>query len=164
MKRREFLWRITIRPAGAALYSRCFDTDLLRIRQCGLGTSSRPFRHKLSARKEGRRILSGQFTDFGDGANLRVMERIQERTGCWPGLIGVDYADFGRGSLTYKTPNRVAIEYWKQGGLVTVPTGETTKPRSGHPALRLDPRRLRPGPRAGSRGLCHRGWAPTLMT
>jgi mannan endo-1,4-beta-mannosidase len=76
--------------------------------------------HELSARKEGRRILSGQFSDFGDGANLRIMERIQERTGRWPGLIGVDYADFGRGSLTYKTPNRVAIEYWKQGGLVTV--------------------------------------------
>jgi hypothetical protein len=64
----------------------------------------------LSARKEGRRILSGQFSDFGDGANLRIMERIQKRTGRWPGLIGVDYADFGRGSLTYKTQNRVAIE------------------------------------------------------
>src|SRR5580765_3380632 len=76
--------------------------------------------HELSARKEGRRILSGQFSDFGDGANLRIMERIQERTGRWPGLIGVDYADFGRGSLTYDTPNKVAIEYWKQGGLVTI--------------------------------------------
>ena len=76
--------------------------------------------HELSARKEGRRILSGQFSDFGDGANLLIMERIQERTGRRPGLIGVDYADFGRGSLTYTTPNRVAIEYWKQGGLVTV--------------------------------------------
>ena len=76
--------------------------------------------HELSARKEGRRILSGQFSDFGSGANLRIMERIQEKTGRWPGLIGVDYADFGRGSLTYQTPNKVAIEYWKQGGLVTV--------------------------------------------
>src|SRR5262245_50541620 len=76
--------------------------------------------HELSTRKECRRILSGQFSDFGNGANLRIMERIQERTGRWPGLIGVDYADFGRGSLTYETPNRVAIEYWKQGGLVTV--------------------------------------------
>lgn len=76
--------------------------------------------HELSARKEGRRLLSGQFSDFGNGANLRIMERIQEQTGRWPGLIGVDYADFGRGSLTYKTPNKVALEYWKQGGLVTV--------------------------------------------
>src|SRR2546427_13033894 len=57
--------------------------------------------HESSARKEGRRVLSGQFSDFGDAANLRIMERIQEKTGRWPGLIGVDYADFGRGSLTY---------------------------------------------------------------
>lgn len=76
--------------------------------------------HELAARKEGRRILSGQFSDFGNGANLRIMERIHEKTGHWPGLIGVDYADFPRGSLTYKTPNKVAIDYWKQGGLVTV--------------------------------------------
>lgn len=76
--------------------------------------------HELSARKEGRRILSGQFSDFGHGANLRIMEQIHERTGRWPALIGVDYADFGRGSLTTKVPNQVAIEYWKQGGLVSV--------------------------------------------
>ena len=75
---------------------------------------------ELSTRKEGRRILSGQFSDFGNGANLRIMERIHERTGHWPALIGVDYADFPRGSLTTKVPNQVAIEYWKQGGLVTV--------------------------------------------
>ena len=76
--------------------------------------------HEVSGRKEGRRVLSGQFSDFGNGANLRIMERIHERTGHWPALIGVDYADFGRGSLTTKVPNQVAIEYWKQGGLVTV--------------------------------------------
>ena len=79
---------------------------------------------ELSARREGRRILSGQFSDFGNGADLRIMERIQEKTGHWPGLIGVDYADFGRGSLTYQTPDKVAIEYWKQGGLVTDYAGE----------------------------------------
>ena len=76
--------------------------------------------HELSVRKEGRRVLSGQFSDFGNGANLRIMQRIHDNTGHWPALIGVDYADFGRGSLTYKVPNKVAIDYWKQGGLVTV--------------------------------------------
>ena len=76
--------------------------------------------HELSARTEGKRILSGQFSDFGNGANLRIMERIHEKTGHWPALIGVDYADFPRGSLTTKRPNEVAINYWKQGGLVTV--------------------------------------------
>jgi mannan endo-1,4-beta-mannosidase len=76
--------------------------------------------HELDARKEGRRVLSGQFSDFGDGANLKILERIHAGTGRWPGLIGVDYADFPRGGLTTQVPNRVAIEYWRQGGLVTV--------------------------------------------
>jgi mannan endo-1,4-beta-mannosidase len=75
--------------------------------------------HGLSARPE-KRILSGQFSNFGNGANLRIMEQIHEKTGHWPALIGVDYADFGRGSLTYQVPNRVALEYWNQGGLVSV--------------------------------------------
>ena len=32
----------------------------------------------------------GQFSDFGNAASLRIMEQIQEKTGRWPGLIGVD--------------------------------------------------------------------------
>ncbi len=76
--------------------------------------------HELAGRTTGKRILSGQFSDFGNGANLRIMERIHEKTGHWPALLGVDYADFSRGSLTTKVPNQAAIEYWKQGGLVTV--------------------------------------------
>ncbi len=76
--------------------------------------------HEVSSRTEGKRILSGQFSDFGNGANFRIMERIHEKTGHWPALIGVDYADFPRGNLTTKVPNQVAIDYWKKGGLVTV--------------------------------------------
>jgi mannan endo-1,4-beta-mannosidase len=70
--------------------------------------------------KTNHHILSGQFSDFGNGANLRIMERIHETTGHFPALLGVDYADFGRGSLTFEAPNKAAIEYWKQGGFLTV--------------------------------------------
>jgi len=73
----------------------------------------------LAARKE-KRVLSGQFTDFGNGARLKLIEDIHTQTGHWPALIGVDYADFGKGGLTFTAPNRTAIEYWRQGGLVTV--------------------------------------------
>ncbi len=73
----------------------------------------------LEARKE-KRFLSGQFTSFGAGTNLRLMEAVHERTGHWPAIMGTDYADFPRGSLTYKAPNQAAIEYWNQGGLVTI--------------------------------------------
>jgi mannan endo-1,4-beta-mannosidase len=76
--------------------------------------------HQLGTRTDGPRIISGQFTDFGKKANLLVIERVHEKTGRWVGLIGVDYADFGRGSLTWEIPNGVAKEYWRQGGLITV--------------------------------------------
>jgi mannan endo-1,4-beta-mannosidase len=64
-----------------------------------------------------KRLLSGQFTDFGPGANLRLLEKTHELTGQWPAIVGVDYADFGRGDLTFAGPNKAVIEYWKQGGL-----------------------------------------------
>ncbi|MEI7807557.1 MAG: glycosyl hydrolase [Verrucomicrobiota bacterium] len=67
-----------------------------------------------------KRIVSGQFTEFGNGAKLQLMEQIHEKTGHWPAIIGVDYADFGKGSLTFKIPNAACMEYAKQGGLVTV--------------------------------------------
>ena len=70
--------------------------------------------------RSARRLLSGQFADFGDRADLDLMRRIREKTGHWPALLGVDYADFGRGGLTTEAPNRAAIEYWRQGGWVTV--------------------------------------------
>jgi mannan endo-1,4-beta-mannosidase len=67
-----------------------------------------------------RRLLSGQFTDFGRGAGLNVLNEIHQRTGKWPALMGVDYADFGKGGLAFAAPNRAAIEYANAGGLVTV--------------------------------------------
>jgi len=42
------------------------------------------------------------------------------RTDQWPALLGADYTDFQSGSLTYKAPNQAAIQYWNQGGLVTL--------------------------------------------
>jgi mannan endo-1,4-beta-mannosidase len=75
----------------------------------------------LEPRKD-KRLLSGQFSNFGNGANLRLLERIHEKTGHWPALLGIDYADYSssRSGLTFAVPNQTAIEYWKQGGLVTV--------------------------------------------
>lgn len=75
--------------------------------------------HSLSSRTN-HHIVSGQFADFGRGASLKLMEQVHARTGHWPGMIGVDYADFGRDGLTFEAPNKACIEYWKQGGLVTV--------------------------------------------
>ncbi|HEY3861711.1 MAG TPA: glycosyl hydrolase [Verrucomicrobiae bacterium] len=67
-----------------------------------------------------RRILSGQFSNFGRGASLRPITNVFEKTGHWPAILGVDYADFGRGGLETARPNQTALAYWKQGGLVTI--------------------------------------------
>ncbi|MGA2616692.1 MAG: glycosyl hydrolase [Thermoguttaceae bacterium] len=67
-----------------------------------------------------KRLLSGQFTDAGPTAKLAMCAEVHEKTGHWPAMIGLDYADFAKGGLEYKTVNRVAIEYAKQGGLVTI--------------------------------------------
>jgi mannan endo-1,4-beta-mannosidase len=75
--------------------------------------------HDLQRKKE-QRLLSGQFADFGRPTNLQLMREIHEKTGHWPALIGVDYADFGKGSLTWEAPNKAAIDYWRDGGLATV--------------------------------------------
>jgi mannan endo-1,4-beta-mannosidase len=67
-----------------------------------------------------KRLLSGQFTDAGSSAKLAMCAEVHAKTGQWPVMIGLDYADFAKGGLEYKTVNRVAIEYAKQGGLVTI--------------------------------------------
>src|SRR5262249_62316332 len=49
----------------------------------------------LGARQD-KRFLSGQFTGFGTGASLRLMDEIHERTGQWLALVGTDYPDLPR--------------------------------------------------------------------
>jgi mannan endo-1,4-beta-mannosidase len=102
----------------------------------GCRTSQAPANPKSNARAkailqyvqslEGRTnkcVLSGQFSNFGNGAtNLSVMDEIHDKTGHWPAILGVDYADFTTNGLrlTHDAPDKAAIEYWKQGGLVSI--------------------------------------------
>jgi cephalosporin-C deacetylase-like acetyl esterase len=64
-----------------------------------------------------QRLLTGQFADFGVPTNLTLLDRVHDVTGRWPAIVGVDYADFPRGDLTFAAPNRAAIEYWRRGGI-----------------------------------------------
>jgi hypothetical protein len=73
----------------------------------------------LEARPD-KRLLSGQFSNFGNRADLNLLTEIHDQTGQWPAILGVDYA--GRGGVSTEAPNRAAIEYWEDGGLVTVST------------------------------------------
>jgi mannan endo-1,4-beta-mannosidase len=76
---------------------------------------------KLPAKGE-KRMLSGQFTDYGPGAKLALCEEAFQQTGHWPAMIGLDYADYseGRHRLHTATVDRLAIDYARQGGLVTI--------------------------------------------
>ncbi|MDQ3002559.1 MAG: glycoside hydrolase family 26 protein [Fibrobacterota bacterium] len=68
--------------------------------------------------REDRRVVSGQFTDFGDGSNMSIMDECKRVSGHYPGMIGGDYADFGRNFVTTKAVNKTSADYWKAGGLV----------------------------------------------
>lgn len=73
----------------------------------------------LEARAD-HRILSGQFTNFGDRGTLEIMDRIHAVTGHYPAIAGFDYVDFKSGGLATKIANQSAIAWWKAGGIVTV--------------------------------------------
>jgi mannan endo-1,4-beta-mannosidase len=77
--------------------------------------------HALGARED-KRLVSGQFAGMGRMTTLRLMNAIHDQTGQWPALMGADYVDFQNGSLTCQVPNQSAIQYWNQGGLVTIST------------------------------------------
>jgi mannan endo-1,4-beta-mannosidase len=83
-----------------------------------------------------KRVISGQFTNYGRGANLRQLNEVFDKTGHWPGMVGADYADFGKGGLHCQTVNQVAIEYWNKGGLVTLSTHMYNPARPGGGGLR----------------------------
>lgn len=74
---------------------------------------------KLSGRTD-KRLVSGQFAGFGSGASLRDCQAVQETTGRWPAMIGLDYAQLSTGGLETRSVNRLAIDYAHEGGLVTI--------------------------------------------
>src|SRR5689334_5825967 len=67
-----------------------------------------------------KRLVSGQFCDFGSRARLGPCQDAFSKTGHWPAMIGLDYADFSNGGLSTYTVNRLAIDYAREGGLVTI--------------------------------------------
>src|SRR5690242_7539016 len=68
--------------------------------------------------RSGKRVVSGQFSNFGDGANVQILSQIHDQAGHWPALLGADYA--GRGGIATEAPNRAVLAYWQRGGLVTI--------------------------------------------
>ena len=71
----------------------------------------------LSANKD-KRVLSGQFLDYAPNATLALPEAIHRASGKWPAYVGIDYINYSTQGIDSDVADRVAIEYWRQGGLV----------------------------------------------
>jgi mannan endo-1,4-beta-mannosidase len=84
--------------------------------------------HSLPDRKAGR-VVSGQFLG---NEGLSDVADISARTGHWLGLIGEDYYQVGSTSRADTSVNRFLIDYWRNGGLVTL-TSHMPNPQTGGP-------------------------------
>ena len=67
-----------------------------------------------------KRLISGQFCGAGPAAKLGPCQEAVAKSGHWPAMIGLDYADFGKGGISTKSVNRLAIDYARHGGLITI--------------------------------------------
>ena len=65
------------------------------------------------------RLISGQFCGFGPDVRPDAARKIHETTGRWPAVINVDYMDFAHNWVDTRTPNRLLLDYWRAGGLVS---------------------------------------------
>jgi mannan endo-1,4-beta-mannosidase len=88
------------------------------------------------------RIVSGEFVGAGREATLDPINIIQQQSGVWLGMIGMDYTNWGN-PVNYVEPNRLAKQYWDLGGLVTIsahlqnPTNPSVGPR-GRDQIRIN--------------------------
>src|SRR4051794_5336717 len=97
-------------------------TVVLVSRPAGQGNAAEPADHQANPRarailnyleglpkRSEKRLASGQFAGFGSGASLRACDEAYKKTGHWPAIIGLDYAEFRTGGLEWKYVNKLAL-------------------------------------------------------
>lgn len=69
-----------------------------------------------------QKLVSGQFIGWSGVSSLETVAKIERATGQAPAMIGLDYCawDLGEAVIDWRAPNRIAKEYWRRGGLVTI--------------------------------------------
>ena len=65
------------------------------------------------------KLVAGQFCGWSGSAKIEVLGKIHEATGRWPALIGLDYCAWAKGEpvIEWGAPYRLAMDYWRDGGL-----------------------------------------------
>src|SRR4051794_18523570 len=104
-------------------------TGLGLLLTCGALSSAEPANPNASAKtravlnyicslanRADKRILSGQFADFGDGTSPKLVNHTHERPGHWPAILAAHYVVFAQWSLALKAPNPATTDYSRQGG------------------------------------------------
>ena len=68
------------------------------------------------------RLVSGQFCGWSGTGSLDGAAKIHRATGQWPAVVGLDYCRFEKNEATIdvRPPNELAMNYWRDGGLVTI--------------------------------------------
>lgn len=71
------------------------------------------------------KLVSGQFAGWSGTASIGELGRIEQATGRWPVMIGLDYCGWtqqvnGEAIIDIRQPNQLATEYWRAGGLVNL--------------------------------------------
>ncbi len=68
------------------------------------------------------KLVSGQFCGWSGSGSLNEAEKIHRATGQWPAMIGLDYCTWveGEAAIDVRPPNKLALAYWRDGGLVTI--------------------------------------------
>jgi mannan endo-1,4-beta-mannosidase len=115
----------------------------------------------LPARKD-RKLVSGQFTEFGTNASTKLPDLIYQKTGCYPALFGEDYTDWHSGEIRFHEPNAAAIAYWRQGGLVTINAHFFNPLRTNSAASGLRDRGVDIAPLLDERSPAHKIWMREL--
>ncbi len=68
------------------------------------------------------RLVSGQFAGWSGTASIGELGKIEQASGRWPVMIGLDYCgwDDGEAMIDVRQPNQLAREYWQAGGFVNL--------------------------------------------
>ncbi|MDO8523578.1 MAG: glycosyl hydrolase [bacterium] len=69
--------------------------------------------------KSDNRVISGSYVSAGGRGGIDTIQTVFDQTGIWVGILGMEYTKWN-GIANYAQANPVLIDYWNNGGLVSI--------------------------------------------